>query len=223
MLALGKEHPTNCPPHQCRHPERQRSPNNRHPPGMSAKRRLSCRVAAAALAGALGRQADRPVSSIVQRYVTLHDDVRVKRTVKLRRCMRLAATDTPMMRTDPWLTHCAGLRARASRAALRAPASRLWPLTPSPSAPRLVDMPFRTGVSATRRTSFPRCAGGSAHGENSPFSRADRRGTYQENCYPCGRSKVLPTCPLAEGGAPMLSAGSRRSMSLWKTPSNAGS
>jgi len=118
-------------------------------------------------------QADRPVSSIVQRYVTQNDDA--KRTVKLKRHAGQAATDTAMVRTDPRLTQCAGVRARASRAALRAPASRLWPLTPSPSPPRLVDMPFRTGVSADGRMSFLLCAGGSAHGRN--FSRAERRGT----------------------------------------------
>src|SRR5271165_1747143 len=73
--------------------------------------------------------ADRPVSSIVQRYVTLYNDA--KRTVKLKRHAGQAASDTAMVRTDPRLTQCAGVRARASRAALRAPASRLWPLTPS--------------------------------------------------------------------------------------------
>src|SRR3979490_1866697 len=96
-----------------------------------------------------------------------------------------------MGRTDPRLTHCAGVRARASRAALRAPASRLWPLTPSPSPPRLVDMPFRKGVSADGRMPFLIWAVGTPHGENSGLARADRRGTSQENCYLCARSKVL--------------------------------
>jgi hypothetical protein len=50
-------------------------------------------------------------------------------------------------RMDARLTQCAEVRARASRAALRAPASRLRPLTRSPSPQHLVDMPFRTGVS----------------------------------------------------------------------------
>src|SRR5208337_3776273 len=98
------------------------------------------------------------------------------RTVKLKRHAGLAATDTAMVRTDPRLTHYAGLRARASRAALRAPASRLWPLTPSPSAPRLVDMPFRTGVSADGRMSFLLCALAVLTGKFVTFSRAERRG-----------------------------------------------
>jgi hypothetical protein len=74
------------------------------------------------------------------------------------------------------------------RAALRAPASRLWPLTPWPSAPRLVDMPFRTGLSADGRMSFLLCAGGSAHGENSQlFPRGSTRNVPR---------KLLPTWPV---------------------------
>ena len=167
VLALVKEQPTTCPL-QRRHPTRQRAPDNLDAPGMPTKRRLSCRVAAAALAGAPGRAGlTARISSTVQRYVTQNDEARIMRTVKLRRPARLAATDTAMMRTDPRLTHCAGLRAKASRAALRAPASRLWPLTPSPSVPRLVDMPFRTGVSADGRVPLLLCAGGELTGPRS--------------------------------------------------------
>ena len=44
-----------------------------------------------------------------------------------------------------WLSTLSWARVRASRAALRAPAGRLWRLTPRPSPKRLVDMPFRHG------------------------------------------------------------------------------
>jgi hypothetical protein len=30
------------------------------------------------------------------------------------------------------------------------------------------------------------------------FSRTERPGTEQENCYPCARSELLPTCPVAD-------------------------
>jgi hypothetical protein len=136
-LALVKEQPTTCPPHQRRYPARQRPPNNLDAPGMPMKRRLSRCAAEVALARtARASQANRPVCSIVQRYVTQNDDAKIKRTVKLKRHACLAATDAAMGRTDPRLTHCAGLRARGLKGyATRTgkPAVALDPLALTPA------------------------------------------------------------------------------------------
>jgi hypothetical protein len=60
--------------------------------------------------------------------------------------------------SDPRHSDDARVRARASRAARRAPAGRLRPLTPSPSPQRLAVMPFRHGSVCQIGVSFLLCA-----------------------------------------------------------------
>ncbi|HME36121.1 MAG TPA: hypothetical protein VKF84_12870 [Candidatus Sulfotelmatobacter sp.] len=66
-LALVKEQPMTCPPHQRRYPARQRPPNNLDAPGMPMKRRLSRCAAEVASAGPPGR------ARLTARFVPLYN------------------------------------------------------------------------------------------------------------------------------------------------------
>src|SRR5271165_2907793 len=121
-------------------------------------------------------QADRPVSSIVQRYVTQNDDA--KRTVKLKRHAGQAASDTAMVRTDPRLTQCAGgegegLKGCATRTG--EPAVALDPLALTPGV--WLTCHFAQVCPPTGGCHFYFAQVAVLTGRIRNFSRADRRGT----------------------------------------------
>jgi hypothetical protein len=82
--------------------------------------------------------------------------------VKLKRTRALAATDTAMVRTDPTADALCWAEGEGLKGCARRTGKPAVALDPLALTPRLVEMPFRTGVSADGRDVIS-----SAHRENS--------------------------------------------------------